>query len=242
MPSRPWSGRAPSSRSSCDSTARWSIEHDRLVTVPTARAVPDDQRWLAAKMPRVRSSWRTEGRNGPVRSMARRDTCPRAGRIRQGGADRVRNRAWNCTTIAAETLTHCRRATNKVAKTACYVHLQRLCQGRSARAASTSLSIRSMTSCLSKAVARFFTRLIAATEFRIANTAEPTPSAGRLVRPGLSAATPEDLGRAKLSAVASLVRNSAVTSLSEADRDAWWTTQWVGDGCITDAIRANQLP
>ena len=117
-----------------------------------------------------------------------------------------------------------------------------MCQGRSARAASISLSMRSMTSCLSKALARFFTRLIAATERKIARTAEPTSSAGRSVRPGLSAATPEDSARAKSSAVASLVRNSAVTSLSEADRDARWTTQWVGDGCITDAIRANQLP
>ena len=46
----------------------------------------------------------------------------------------------------------------------------------------------------------------------------------------------QDSAWAKFLAVALLIRNSTVTSLSDADCDARWTTHRFGDGCVTDAM------
>ena len=95
---------------------------------------------------------------------------------------------------------------------------------------------------LIQAADRSFTRLMAATDVRMPRTADPTSSAGRSVRPGFGPAMREHSTCARLSAVDLLMRNSTVTSLSDSDCDAKWTTQRVDVGCVTDAIRARQRP
>ena len=77
---------------------------------------------------------------------------------------------------------------------------------------------------------------MAAIELRIPRIAEPTSSVGTSLSPVLSAAIRQISAWAKFSAVALLIRNSTVTSLSDSDREARWIIHRVGDGCLTDAM------
>lgn len=107
---------------------------------------------------------------------------------------------------------------------------------RLARAAATSASTRSMTSCWSRAPIRSLTRWIAVTEVRRPSTADPTSPTDWSFRPALSAATRAASASVRNLATDLLIRNSTVTSLSFSARDAMCTTQRVGDVCSTDAM------